>query len=129
MMHTTNQNGSAQMPNAPRVPPVPKHKNGNNPVDMIKGMWASKTNNTKAELDHASASWDLAVACIYLAFVVLIWVFFYKILFAAGGQCKQIPWYGFGIFLFVLCTISVLFAIAFLITSSIRLSEAEQAKK
>ena len=81
------------------------------------------------QMSSESASWAVAAAVLFLVFVLLTWIFFYKILFGHGKHCKQIPWYGFGVFLFIIATIYVFIAIAFLVTASIQLAEEDKKKK
>lgn len=70
------------------------------------------------------AAWMLTGTVIYLVFVLLVWVFFYKILFMSKGA--HIPWWGFGVLLIVLVTIAVFFGIAGVVMSSIQMSYSLQ---
>jgi amino acid transporter len=76
------------------------------------------------------AAWMVTVSAIYLVFMLLVGVFFYKIL-VINKKC-QIPWYGFAVFLMVLVVILGLVGISGLIMSSVQLSAslnmAEQQK-
>ena len=78
-----------------------------------------------AQMNSAAASWTVTASALYLVFIGLVWVFFYKLLFHHKGNV-HVPWYGFGIFLFIITTLFVFVAIASLITSSITLSNVNQ---
>lgn len=73
------------------------------------------------------AAWMLTVSVVYLFFMLLVCVFFYKILFMNKGS--KIPWYGFGVFLFVLAAIAVCFLIAGVVLSSIQMSYSLQMEE
>lgn len=92
----------------------------NNNNDQQKKVVVFQWNNDNK---NAIAIWNVVFSALFLVFSVFVWIFFYKILFVGGAQCKHIPWYGFGIFLFIVATIYVLISIGSLVTSSIQLSE------
>ena len=77
-----------------------------------------------------ASAWMVVGATISLVFIILIWCFFYKVLVQySPPKGHHVPWYGFGIFLFIIVTIYVFFALAYLVGSSIMLSEENKNKK
>ena len=75
-----------------------------------------------------AASWALAASIVWLIFLALVFMFFYRILFPSGANRCYIPWRPFGIFLFIIVILFIILGIFGFVTSAILVSEVNDKK-